>query len=199
MENVLYPAGDRQNTFKSEECDEVLLIITPVATCTLNEYVQTPLKTDEFLTVASQALSSVAYIHLQGIMHRDIKPANIGVIVMKDDLKIVLLDFGVAIKAPCSTDHFVGTVRYLAPEIIALKETRVSTSYTNSADIWALGLSLFEVLSRKSLTWERVNSADFEVLVTEPYPEATCSQLFRFPPRKFAQGPTFHWREIRGP
>ncbi|KAL2353250.1 kinase-like domain-containing protein, partial [Cryomyces antarcticus] len=91
-----------------------------------------------------------AYVHQQGLMHRDIKLDNIGLV---DDNnsgqppRVVLLDFGHATRNPTSTNHMKGTIRYLAPEVIALKRTAASHTnpYTNKVDTWALGICIYEL------------------------------------------------------
>jgi len=73
-------------------------------------------------------------IHAAGIVHHDIKPDNI---LVSDDGTLKLGDFGVA-------NRLIGTSIYLAPEMldgseVAVKDPRV--------DIYALGISLFELLA----------------------------------------------------
>jgi serine/threonine protein kinase len=53
-------------------------------------------------------------------MHRDIKPENI--LASAAPIRGVIIDFGCATWEKTSKDHMKGTIRYLAPEIIALKE-----------------------------------------------------------------------------
>lgn len=77
-------------------------------------------------------------------MHRDIKLAS----APPSPLRAVIIDFGAATFAPTSNDHMKGTIRYLAPEIMALKHgtTRPGTVYDKSADVWAAGVTAYEVL-----------------------------------------------------
>ena len=87
------------------------------------------------------------YAHSKGFVHRDIKPSNIMVRAGPDgQLHPVLMDFGVA-KIQDSHTHLtgtgaVGTIDYMAPEQI-----RESGSVDNRADIYALGLVLYEILT----------------------------------------------------
>jgi len=81
-------------------------------------------------------------------MHRDIKPGNLAVVSRKP-LSAILLDFGAATLDQQSSDHMAGTIPYLAPEVIALKEGASRKPYDKMVDIWGLGLSCFELFCRK--------------------------------------------------
>jgi serine/threonine-protein kinase len=75
------------------------------------------------------------------VVHGDVKPSNVQ-IGLKDELK--LLDFGIA-KVITSTHHLtrhnMGSPSYCSPE-------RLSKAQVDfHADLWALGVSLFEMLS----------------------------------------------------
>ncbi len=97
-----------------------------------------------FVESFSQALD---YAHSQGFIHRDIKPSNI---MLRPDaqgqLQPVLMDFGVA-KIQDAQTHLtgtgaVGTIDYMAPEQI--KESR---TVDHRADIYAMGIILYELLT----------------------------------------------------
>ncbi|KDP42864.1 hypothetical protein JCGZ_23806 [Jatropha curcas] len=84
-------------------------------------------------------LHGLSYLHgVRHLVHRDIKPANL-LVNLKGEPKIT--DFGISAglessMAMCAT--FVGTVTYMSPERIR------NDSYSYPADIWSLGLALFE-------------------------------------------------------
>lgn len=71
------------------------------------------------LTIFTQALSGLRYIHLQNIVHHDIKPSNIFIGCEKNgELYVQLGDFGLAcpLQAKHSPDSMIGTITYAAPE-----------------------------------------------------------------------------------
>lgn len=89
--------------------------------------------------MVSKLLKGLSYLHgVKHLVHRDIKPANL-LINLKGEPKIT--DFGISADldnsvAMCAT--FVGTVTYMSPERIR------SDNYSFPADIWSLGLAIFE-------------------------------------------------------
>lgn len=79
-------------------------------------------------------------LHTADIVHRDIKPANIFVEVTTQGAKLKLADFGCgkAVENIILTS-LCGTPFYMAPEVYDEK-------YDFRADIWSLGLVLYECL-----------------------------------------------------
>ena len=75
-------------------------------------------------------------------MHRDVKPANV---LISDDGRVKVGDFGVALLAEGSTDAgtatVVGTPRYMAPEQAQGKPS------TPATDVYSVGIVLYEMLS----------------------------------------------------
>ncbi|CEH15447.1 ste ste20 ysk protein kinase [Ceraceosorus bombacis] len=92
--------------------------------------------------ILRESLVALAYLHKAGIIHRDIKAANI---LLTNSGRVMLCDFGVAATLVSSSVHskrstFVGTPYWMAPEVITEGKT-----YDQSADIWSLGITLYEM------------------------------------------------------
>lgn len=92
-------------------------------------------------------VGALVAVHQQGIVHRDIKPENIFVLGAPFGQRIPkLLDFGIA-KARedrelTETGDVMGTLGYAAPE-----QLEGCTQVDRRADIWSIGLVLYELLS----------------------------------------------------
>lgn len=95
-------------------------------------------------TIGSEIADALNYAHQNGIFHGDLKPTNI---LFTHDGIPMIVDFGLSrdIKQSSSskTADFAGTLAYAAPEQI---KTNVINEKT---DIWALGVTLYELLTFK--------------------------------------------------
>ena len=103
------------------------------------------LRIAKLMEAAARALHSA---HEAGVIHRDIKPGNIMITPEGDP---VLLDFGLAREsdgdqpALTQTGDIFGTPAYMAPEQLLAQRMQVD----RRADVWALGVTLFECLCLK--------------------------------------------------
>jgi len=101
-----------------------------------------PLPVDEAVAIAEQICEGLARAHEHGIVHRDIKPANV---MVAADGHVTIVDFGLAKLAGSSsltqTGMVVGTAAYVSPE-----QAR-GASADHRADLWSLGVVLFEMVT----------------------------------------------------
>jgi serine/threonine protein kinase len=108
---------------------------------------RTVIPSSEAALYIGQACEAIAEAHGAGIIHRDIKPANLFVVTRRDGSPCVkVLDFGIAKEdslanaAMTSTGSVLGTPMYMSPE-----QVRSSKTATPATDIWALGITLYEL------------------------------------------------------
>jgi serine/threonine-protein kinase len=114
---------------------------------TLSDIVDTrgPLSEADALAIARQVALGLSDIHGRGIVHRDIKSQNI-MLTPSNNAKVI--DFGIAKGQNHATltdpSHFAGTLYYAPPEQIL-----EAHSADQRADIYALGVVLYEMLSAR--------------------------------------------------
>ncbi len=97
---------------------------------------------EEALAILLQITAGIGKAHEKGIVHRDLKPANI---FITTDGIVKILDFGLAKLAGAArltkSGSTLGTIAYMAPEQVQ------GGIVDHRADIWSLGVILFEMLT----------------------------------------------------
>lgn len=88
-----------------------------------------------------QTLQALLYLHRRGIIHRDLKPDNVLVV----DGQVKVLDFGLAAAREQikEDDAVVGTLVYLAPEVLQ------GFNASESSDLYAVGMMGYELFAGK--------------------------------------------------
>lgn len=101
-----------------------------------------PLPVDDALAIAMQAGSGLREAHARGIVHRDVKSANI---MVTPEGRVKVMDFGLALTTDTSrltmAGTAVGTAAYMSPE------QAVGRDVDERADIWAMGVVLYEMIA----------------------------------------------------
>ena len=103
---------------------------------------------DQALALAAQVCTALAYAHGKGVIHRDIKPANV---MVDTEHQVRVADFGLARLNEPTAETFgataigivMGTPDYMAPE------QKRGMNVDHRADIYALGVTLYEMLCRQ--------------------------------------------------
>jgi eukaryotic-like serine/threonine-protein kinase len=129
-----------------------------------------------------QAAEAIAEAHSIGIVHRDIKPANLFLTRLPGGVPVVkVLDFGIAKSldddAALTLSHAVlGSSAYMSPEQI-----RSSRDTDPRADVWALGVVLYELLTGH-LPFERRSLGEVAAAITHQPPTPIEELLADVPP-----------------
>jgi serine/threonine protein kinase len=116
---------------------------------------KSPVPVAQAVDFVLQACVGVAEAHMLGIVHRDLKPSNLFCVRRADgQVAIKVLDFGISKAsdrdaqagemALTSTSAVMGSPLYMSPE-----QMRSARDVTAQADIWALGVILYELLASK--------------------------------------------------
>lgn len=107
---------------------------------------KTPWSLLEVRAIFEKLCGAVVHAHGRGVLHRDLKPQNL-MLVDDPEVRVVVLDFGVAkVLATASSDattqgRRLGSLNYAAPEQMR------GEPVDQRADVFALGVILFEMLT----------------------------------------------------
>jgi serine/threonine-protein kinase len=120
------------------------------------------------VAIATQVCEALAEAHRRGVVHRDLKPTNVMLVQRGSGPDFVkVLDFGIAKldgNEMTATGALVGTPRYMAPEQLEGKQL------DGRADIYALGLVLYEMLTGRPAFEADTPAAYMQMQLNQPPP-----------------------------
>jgi len=165
-----------------------------------NKIARGPMSLDESIRIVEQLARGLGKAHAAGIVHRDIKPANV---MVTSDGVVKILDFGLA-KLMAATkitqsNTALGTPAYMAPEQLRGQEVGPQ------ADIWAVGIVLYEMLAgqlpfrgeyHQALAYSILNEQP-EALPEEPQLDRVIKRMLRKDPLQRYQSADEVLRELR--
>ena len=133
---------------------------------------------------------AIAFVHRNLVVHRDIKPGNV---MVTDEGSVKLLDFGIAKlmdefergAAATETQHRAMTPEYASPEQI------LGQPVTTTADIYALGVLLYEILTGK-------RPIKFETRTPYAMAQAIIDSVPTVPSENVSRSPARLRRQLRG-
>jgi len=155
-----------------EEGDTCALIMEYVEGQSIDDYVQKvtgPIPEARAVPLFSQILQGVAYAHSRGVIHRDIKPSNF---IVTESGEVKILDFGIAkildegSHKLTRTGTRLGTILYMSPEQVKGTEVDIRT------DVYALGLTLFQMVTGRCPYDETLTEYQvFKMIAEEALPD----------------------------
>ncbi|MFJ5989224.1 protein kinase [Lentzea sp. NPDC092896] len=140
-------------------------VVTEVVRGTSLAGLEEGLAPDRLLTVARDTAQALLDIHAHDIVHRDLKPSN----VMMAGERAVVIDFGIAadlsdLVRVTTTGHVVGTLPYLAPELV---DPRRAAPASPASDVFSWGCLLYFAATGRTA----FSSAG--TTLTQPIPDLT--------------------------
>ncbi|UUU35018.1 protein kinase [Streptomyces sp. CA-210063] len=124
-----------------------------------------PLSPQRAAHIGAEVLAALRAAHEAGVLHRDVKPANV---LMSNDGRVVLTDFGIAMvegsSALTMTGEVIGSPEFLAPER-ALGRTPGPES-----DLWSLGVLLYAAVEGNSPFRQNTPLSTLRAVVDEELP-----------------------------
>ena len=151
--------------FGTSQVDGNVLVVMELLECSLHELIAArAIPVGLCLRLAHETAQGIAYLHRNSMLHRDIKSSN----VMLDQLQHAkVCDFGLSRPFTISKEQLgdtahlfassldvstcaIGTLRYVAPEVLQRTEEQVKIQYSERSDVYSFGLLLWELAHRQT-------------------------------------------------
>ena len=151
MQKTCHPGVARLEDFGFADMDGVsmpYLVMEFVEGVTLFDLIDSDETRDanDWCRLIEQVASALEAVHVADVVHRDVKPQNV---IVRPDGQPVLVDFGIArdlegvLSSVTGCAESPGTPPYMAPEMFA------GGTVDRRVDVWALGVTLFECLTKR--------------------------------------------------
>ncbi len=121
------------------------------------------------LWIGARVLEGLGHAHAHRIVHRDVKPANL---LITPEPRVKIADFGLVRILSSSTSEeisvfgeIIGTPQYMAPE------QATGDDFDHRADIYSLGVTLFELISGRPPFSGNSTLEVLEKQIVEPLPD----------------------------
>jgi serine/threonine protein kinase len=150
-----------------DEAGLPFIVMEYIAGVTLRELLQQRKAPSQIAALMAEIAETLHYAHQQGFVHRDLKPSNV---LLDREGKPHVVDFGLAVHETAQrrkAGEYSGTLPYMSPEQVRGESHRLD----GRADIWALGVMLYELLvGRRPFVGETPAELCDEILHREPKP-----------------------------
>ncbi|MEW2343633.1 MULTISPECIES: serine/threonine-protein kinase [Streptomyces] len=124
-----------------------------------------PLPPRRAAAIGAEVLSALRAAHAAGVLHRDVKPGNV---LMANDGRVVLTDFGIArvegSSALTMTGEVIGSPEFLAPE------RALGRDPGPESDLWSLGVLLYAAVEGASPFRQDTPLSTLRAVVDEALP-----------------------------
>jgi eukaryotic-like serine/threonine-protein kinase len=135
-----------------------------------------PLAPGDAIDLLLQVCAALREAHANGIVHRDLKPANMFLVSRGDGTRLLkVLDFGISKHAApgeqledviTRSSEILGSAHYMSPE-----QLRKTSAVGPRSDIWALGVVLYQLLTRRVPFESETTAGIVLAIVADPPPD----------------------------
>ncbi len=175
--HVDHPNVAAARDFGRTQSGDFYLVLDYVAGECLRDIVEKgPVPIDRTIAIAKQMCSALAKAHQLGVVHRDLKPENVMIVTDEGGDTVKILDFGIAKvrdvedalprsnRIATRAGLVFGTPDYMSPE------QALGEAIDGRADLYSLGVMLYEMLTGKPLYETNDPVAMLSRHITAPVP-----------------------------